>query len=144
MRDQRHLDVLDHGHRSGRRPDREGAPDAQPPDLAWLEPGEIFLLEPDLAGIRRKLAVDHVEAGGLAGAVRTDHGEELAALDLEAHAVDAAYAAERLGERTHRELAHTALRRAAIRPMAPTMPPGKTRTRSRMMPPSSARQYSVC
>src|SRR3977135_3215774 len=95
MGNQRHLYVLDYGHRSERRRDLERAPDAQPPDLAWLEPGEIFLLEPDLSGIRRKLAVDHFEARGLAGAVRTDHGEELAALDLETHIVHRATAAAR-------------------------------------------------
>ena len=50
--------------------------------------------EPDLAGVRRKLAVDHVEAGRLAGAVRADHGKEFAVLHVEAHVVDGAHAAE--------------------------------------------------
>src|SRR4030088_1452288 len=104
MGNQRHLYVLDHSHRSERRRDLERTPDAQPPDLAWLEPGEILLLEPDLAGNKRKLGVDYVEAGGLPGAVWADHGEELAALDVEAHIVDGAHAAERFRERTYQEL----------------------------------------
>src|SRR5256885_2383424 len=81
--------------------------------------GEVLLLDPDFAGVGRKLAVDHVEAGGLAGAVRADHGEKLAAPDVEAHLVDGAHAAERLRQRTDGQLAHAArFHRDAMREMA--------------------------
>jgi len=45
---------------------------------------------------RRELAIHHVEAGGLAGAVRADEGEELALAHREADVVDGAHAAEGL------------------------------------------------
>src|SRR5262249_11304979 len=142
---QRHLHVFDDRHRSERGGDLERASDAEAPDLARPEAGEILLLEPDLAGVRRELAVDHVEAGRFAGAVRADHGQELAAPDREAHVVDGAHAAEGFGQRADRQLAHVGVfRRGTSRAKPPTMPPGKARTSSRMMTPRSARQYSVC
>ena len=98
----------------------------------------------DLAGIRRQLAVDDVEAGGLAGAVRADHGEELARADREADVADRAHAAEGLGQRRDLEHAHGARACARARERRRRCRCGNASTSSRMMPPSSARQYSVC
>src|SRR5262249_5882889 len=95
-----------------------------------------------------QLTADHVEAGGLAGAVRSDQRQELAAADREADTVYGAHAAERFGEAADRKHRHRDFPRAAPRPLIalardPTMPPGNMSTSTRMMAPSSARQYSV-
>src|SRR6516164_349977 len=78
MAHDRELHVLGHGHRAERGGDLKGAADAEAPDLAWLKAGNAAIAETDFAAIGLKLPVDHVEAGRLAGAVRTDQRQELA------------------------------------------------------------------
>ena len=98
-----------------------------------------------IAGIGQELPVDHVEASRLAGAVGADQRQELAFAHVEADAVDGAHAAERFSQRMDREHAHGEARLLARNlAIVPTMPPGNTKTSSRMTAPSSARQYSVC
>src|SRR5438094_9723747 len=94
VRQQRELHVLAHGERAPDRGDLEGAPDALAPDLPRREAEDRFAAEQDFAGVRGELSVHHVEAGGLAGAVRSDEGEEFAAAHREADAIDRAHAAE--------------------------------------------------
>ena len=106
IRNQRHLHVLGDRHRAECGRDLKGAADTEPPDRARRQPGNIPVLQQDFARIRRELAVDDVEARGLAGAVRADHGEELALADLEADVVDRTHAAEGLGQRADLEHAH--------------------------------------
>ena len=66
-----------------------------PTDLAPLKPARIAAAVPDnLAGGRRVDAADQVEHRGLAGAVRPDQREDLAAADVEADLVDRQHAAE--------------------------------------------------
>ena len=48
------------------------------------------------AGVGRELAVQHVEAGALAGAVGADQGQQLAGVDGEGDVGDRLHAAERL------------------------------------------------
>src|SRR6185312_5862249 len=143
VRDQCHLHILDHRHRGEGRRDLERAADAAPPHLARRQAGDVRAFEQDLARVRRELAVDHVEAGGLAGAVRTDHGEEFARVDRETRFVDGVHAAERFAERADGEHGHGARLLRSSAAAAPTMPCGKASTSTRMMTPSSARQYSV-
>src|SRR5262249_47488616 len=95
------------------------------------------------AGIRRQLAVDHVEAGGFAGAVRPDQREEFARREFECHIVDGAHAAERFRQARDREHAHGAALRGRHSAAAPARPLGKINTSTKMIPPSRARQYSV-
>ena len=45
--------------------------------------GEPLVVEADLAAVQRHQADHHVEAGGLAGAVRAEQADHLAALHLE-------------------------------------------------------------
>ena len=52
----------------------------------------------DLARIGRELAVHHVEAGGLAGAVRADERDQLARRDAEGNVAHRLDAAVRLGQ----------------------------------------------
>ncbi len=91
-----------------------------------------------------KLAVDGVEAGRFAGAVGADQRQKLAAADGKAHVIDRANGAEALAQATTASsvMPHASARQA--RTNAPTSPEGNASTRTRMMPPSSACQYSVC
>ena len=146
----------------GRR-DLEGAPDAEPPDLARLLAGGVLAEQADVAGIGPVLAVEHVEAGALARAVRTDQRQDFAGAQRErdaAHGVDAAIG---FGQAFDREKwgcdAHSAdsiglaskgdpggddfLRRCASISSMPTMPLGKTTTISTMKPPSTSFDRSV-
>src|SRR5262249_46528263 len=136
--------VLGDRHRAERRRDLERAADAAPPDRARRQASDVLPFEQYLAGVRRNLSVDHVEAGRLAGAVRADQGQKFAFVHVEADAVDGVDAAERFCERANGEDAHARLHAAARLAMPPTMPPGKASTSSRITPPSSARQYSAC
>src|SRR5215471_14108566 len=90
VRNQRHLHVLDDRHRIECGGDLEGPSDALPPDHPRCEPGDILSLKNNLARIRLQLTIDHVEAGRLAGPVRTDHGENLTFADLEGDVIDRA------------------------------------------------------
>src|SRR5438094_3677678 len=144
VRQQRELHVLAHGERAPDRGDLEGAPDALAPDLPRREAEDRFAAEQHLAGIGAELAVHHVEAGGLAGAVGTDEREELALAEREAHPVDRAHAAERFLQVAHLEKRFHRATRFAQPAIVPAMPIGNTSTSARMTTPSTPRQYGVC
>ena len=86
-------------------------------------------LEPHDAGVGRELAVQHVEAGGLARAVGADQRQQLAGVDGEGDVGDRLHAAERLVQ-ARRPAAPRVMRgsrqraSSALRP--PTRPCGKT------------------
>src|SRR5262245_44099810 len=148
MAGERQLHVLNDRHRRKGGGDLESASHAEPPDLTRLQGGDAPALEQDIAGIGPQLTADHVEARGLAGAVRSDQGKQLAATDLEADAVHGPHAAKRLVQVANRKHHHgvflnAARRRATALAKEPTMPPGNMSTSTRMMAPSRARQYSV-
>src|SRR6188472_285725 len=144
MRNQRHLHVLGDRHRAEGRGDLEGAADAEAPDVARPQPRNALSLKQDFAAVGLALPVDHVEAGRLAGAVRTDHRQEFAGVEIEADVVDGVHPAERLRKIADRQDAHGAVLRAANHlPMAPTMPVGNASTSTRMTAPSSPRQNAV-
>src|SRR5204863_3492775 len=102
--------------------DLKGAADAEVRDVARPQAGDVLAGEPDFAGIRPELAVDHVEAGRLAGTVRADEREKLAATHGEAHLVDGAQAAEGFGQPFDLEDVHRAFHAAPQREIPPTMP----------------------
>src|SRR5437660_1422034 len=144
MADQRHLDVLGMRHRAEGGCDLEGAADAEAPDVARLEADEAALGKFDVAVIRRDLPVDHVEAGRFARAIRADQRQKFALADIEADVLDGVQAAKSLREVADAQHAHAPFLRAAIRLLsAPTMPPGKTSTSSRITAPRSPRQNAV-
>src|SRR5947199_143707 len=60
---QRHLYVLDHGHRTAGRRALKGAADAEPPNVARPQSDDAAIGEFDIAVIGRELPVDHVETG---------------------------------------------------------------------------------
>src|SRR5713226_6455901 len=84
---------------------RRQAP-SEPPDLARLQSGDAAAFEQDISGIGPQLTADHVEAGGLAGPVRSDQRHELAATDLEADTGYGLHAAKRFGEVADRKHRH--------------------------------------
>src|ERR671931_259288 len=90
-----------------------------------------------------QLAVQHIEAGRLAGAVRADQREELALGEREAHVVDRLHAAEGLAQVAHLEERLHVAKRFAQRAMVPAMPSGKRSTSTRITTPSTPRQYGV-
>src|SRR5262249_48388675 len=130
--------------------DLKGPAAPEPPYFTRRESGNVAPAEQDLSRIRRELPIDHVEAGRFSRAIRTDHGEKLTSSDLEADVVNRADATEGLGQRADGEHAHgfapglPTLRGRQSDETAPPIPCGKARTSTRMMPPRSARQYSVC
>jgi hypothetical protein len=87
VREQRHLHVLGDRHRGEGRRDLKGAPDAEAPMARGASPARRGR-KCECARRRRDLAVDHVEAGALARAVRADQRQHLAGLQREAHALD--------------------------------------------------------
>ena len=109
-----------------------------------LSPGDVAAGKADAAAIGPDLAAQHVEARGLAGAVGTDEGHELALGEREADAGHRLDAAIGLGEAVHGEQAHAGLslpRRQ--RATKPAMPSGKASTRAMMTRPITSRQRSV-
>ncbi len=79
MRDQRHLHVLDHGHRAVGRGDLERPPDPLPPDPARRQARDRLARSSRTRAARgAQLTHQHVETGGLARAVRADQRQDLA------------------------------------------------------------------
>ena len=147
---ERHLHVLGDRHGHERLGDLEGAAEAQAPDAARRQAGNVLVGEPDTAAVGRELAADHVEDGGLAGAVGADDRQQPPGVEAKRHVARGHHAAERLAQRLDAQKAHAAaLSRGAAGPrpkrdlssMAPpTMPRGKASTMAMMARPSSARQ----
>src|SRR5690606_5782301 len=113
---------------------------------------QFSALQPHRAGRRIQLAVDHVEGGGLAGAVGADQGKQLALVKIEADVVHGKVAAELLGKVSDFEQAHAAFSLTFWRRDSrfsnsclkkPAMPCGKASTSINMTPPNMACQYWV-
>ena len=143
VRQQRHLHVLDHGHGIERRGDLEGAADAEPIDLARAHAGDLDVAEFDAADIGLRLAVEHVEAGRLAGAVGADEREHLAFVETERHAAHGMHAAVGFHQVANDEQAHgassaRAARVSRNRSNRPMIPPGKATTSATITAPSAS------
>src|SRR5262249_32253710 len=144
MADQRHLHVLGNGHRTESSCDLKCAADAKAPDVARLRAGDAAPGKLDVAAVRRELPVDHVEAGRFTGPIRADERQEFGFADLEADVLDGVHAAKSLRQVEDAQHAHAGFLRAAICLLsAPTIPPGKTSTSSRITAPSKPRQNAV-
>src|SRR5882762_2423696 len=76
----------------------ERAGDAKAGHLVRFGPRDHTAVKYHFAACRLEEARDAVEQGGLAGAVRPDQREDLAAPDLEAYTIDCHQASEALGE----------------------------------------------
>src|SRR5207244_2693536 len=105
------------------------------------EPAQAPAMQANFARIGGNLAVQHVEARRLAGAVRPDEREQLARAELERDVLHGLHAAVRLREILDRKDSHCTDRHRAKRPRRkPTMPCGNASTSNRITPPSIARQ----
>ena len=108
-------DVVEHGESGERLHDLEGAADAGGADLVRAQAVDGFPLENNFAGVRGIDAGDHIEDGGLAGAVRADQAVDVALGDLERRRVHRTQAAERFADRAHFEKrAHSRSFRASV------------------------------
>ena len=106
--------------------------------------GRMTEVTADAAGIGPDLAVQAVEAGGLAGAVRADQREKLARPEREAHIVHRLDAAIGLAQALDLEHGHQTRALLARRAWAkPTMPCGKASTRTTMITPTTSGQWRV-
>src|SRR2546422_1430377 len=90
------LHVLERAERGERRGDLERAAHAARPDRVRREPQDLLPAVRDRAVVGAEQAGQDVEERRLAGAVRADERADLAARQVEAHAVDRTDTAERL------------------------------------------------
>jgi hypothetical protein len=90
----RRHDVLADGHVEEQAQRLEGARDSLACDQVRLEAGDALAREDDVALRRLVDAGDEVEERRLAGAVRADHGDDLALVDVEVEPGDDLQAAE--------------------------------------------------
>ena len=97
------IDIVLDAERRKRPHQLEGAPDAAARRCGRGRALDALAGKRDRALIGRDLAGDHVEQGGLAGAVGADDGEELAGPDAEAHGVERLQAAKALAHRIDRQ-----------------------------------------
>src|SRR5262249_13840601 len=87
--------IVERGHAAKQREILEGARYAAVGGGVRSHAPAHLALERDMPGLRLIEAVDHIEHGGLAGAVRTDDGADLTFADVKGHAGERAHAAER-------------------------------------------------
>src|SRR4030095_2023064 len=113
-------DVLEHRDLRKDVGDLKRLGDPEPVDLLGLEPADIPAAEPDAARGWHVEPRDHVEERGLAGAVGSDHREDLPGLDGEAHARERRKGAEALGDTV--DLEDYAVARHRRQPRSPRRP----------------------
>ena len=128
--------------------DLERAREAAAADFKGLEAVDAFALEEDLPSRGRVVAVDDVEDGRLAGAVRADEPEDLPLLDRKGHVADGLEAAETFRDVLQLEEAHEAPCGAEARRRfhfaarsfhVPTIPFGKKMMRTMIRIPKKTR-----
>src|SRR6267142_1679414 len=91
-----HLHVVHRAHVLEQADVLKRTGDAQLRGAVGLGTRDVAAFEDDLASCGHVHAGDAVEQGGLAGAVRSDQGKDLALRDVKAHLVDSGKAAETL------------------------------------------------
>jgi hypothetical protein len=91
-------DVVERGHLPEQRVDLEGPPEAALHARGLRQPGDVLAAQQDLAGRRREEAGDHVDEGGLSGAVGTDERVADAGLEPKIHAIGDGEGAEALAQ----------------------------------------------
>ena len=95
---QRDTHVLEHGEVREHRRDLERAHEPHPGDCRRPRPGDFAPVVEDLPACGREEMREQVEAGRLAGAVRSDERMDRPAADRERHVLDGDEALELLGE----------------------------------------------
>ena len=92
-------DVVEHGELGEHLGVLERLDETSGRDLVGAEAAHVLALPQHRAGARRSQPRDHVEERRLAGTVRADDADDLAALDRERHVRDGDQAADALGDR---------------------------------------------
>src|SRR5215472_13291866 len=109
--------------------------------------GDVLALEQDAAAVRLEMSADQIDQRGLPGAVRAHQREKFALVDGEIHVIAGANVAEPLAEIDRLEKDHEDFScgrsLSATAEIAPTIPVGKSMTRSTRTTPSRSCQYSV-
>src|SRR2546426_943061 len=111
-------------------------------EVALLAVRQVLRVRLDAPGVRREEPRDDVEEGGLAGAVRPDHREDLAGLDAEAHARQRGQRPEPLGDVVDLEDHAVARSREKIR-RSPSRPRGMNRTMTMRTTPMTMKYQST-
>ena len=139
-RDHRRLERLEHGE-LGKDLDELKAPrHAEAREGHHADSADVPVLEAHGPRARREQAREHVDEGGLAGAVGADDGNELALADGEAHAVQRHIGTVELAHAARLEdhASDTSVgRRRAKKPMSP---PGAKMTMKASTAPKMSRQ----
>ncbi len=120
-------DVLAHGKTLERFGGLEGPCQPLRHDAVRRIAGDVAAVEADGSGLRRDLAGEHVEQGGLAGAVGPDQRDEFSGLDVEADVRERPERAESHRGRLDPEQSFGHERRSAVevrmaRPASEAMP----------------------
>src|ERR1700733_5352624 len=117
-RDQRHLHVFQHRHRTVSLGDLERPANALAPDVARLVTGDVVAIEKDAAGVRLQLPIEHVEARGLAGTIGANQRQYFARSNIEFDVVDGTHAAEILDQAADGKHRHVSASRPTARGLA--------------------------
>src|SRR2546425_8768769 len=129
-------EVVEHAHALEERDVLEGARHPELGHVGRRQPRAVAALEEDAALVGMVEAADDVEQRGLARAVGPDDGEDLPALDVQAHAAQREQSAKAHADPLHLEQGPGCLRGHRTACAAPT---SRMRTSARMVPvrPSS-------
>ena len=92
------MQVLAHGRALHQADVLERAPEPERGPLVHRQVGDVLAPVDDAATVRRVEAGDHVEQRRLAGAVGTDHADDLALADGDAHVQVGLHATEADGQ----------------------------------------------
>jgi hypothetical protein len=99
--------VFQDGHAAEQLDILEGAGQSQAGPAVGRQTCQVFAFQENGAGGGWKQAVDDIEAGGFAGAVGADEGQDLPGSDVEAHLIQGPHPAEVLAEGIHRQDRHS-------------------------------------
>src|SRR3974390_872323 len=132
--------IVEHAEIEKQRGDLERARKAECAALISRQGGDVGTGKANAAGVRRQFAANLGDQRGLTGAVRTNHGMQLAAGDLEREIVARHDALEAFGQIIYLQQRLVHARTLASKP---SMPPRANSTTSNSNGPRMICQYSV-
>ena len=144
VRQQRELDVLQHGLLLQRTRVLEQHGDAGPGDAVRRPAADAGAVEPHVARVGAVDAHHQAHHGRLAGPVRSDEAEDFAAIDAEIDIIDGRQTAEAFAQPAYREQRHDGRPHAVSRPNSPPRRNSNTSTATiaiamTLTPPSGCR-----
>src|SRR5262249_10799689 len=146
-REDRQRDIVENAEPVEQVDDLEAASNARLDPFVDRGEGDVLALEQDAAAVRLEMPADQIDERGLAGAVRAHEREKFTLVDGEIQCAAGAKVAKPLAEIDRLGKDHEDFPRGRSLPptaeIAPTMPVGKSMTRSTRTTPSRSCQYSV-